>query len=211
MGPRSTGVAGGPGASARAAPVAPAIRAPAQPPAVDTVGWGKVRVSAHRGPRQPRRRPNAANEVVAREQRFVPACVWLRGREAAACMQVSGASAAREWRASCRGPRWAETRHLFQKQMRRPAGWAGARIAGATGAARAEVPGPPAQPVERGPMASARRSSKLRSTRISAPFRPDTDARQAGEPSPGPPCRQGHARTERPPRSGGQTSAAGNH
>ena len=37
----------------------------------------------------------------------------------------------------------------------------------------------------------------------SAPFRPDSDARQAGEPSPGPPCRSGHVAQERPPRSGG--------
>ena len=44
------------------------------------------------------------------------------------------------------------------------AGWAGAPIAGATGATRAEAPGPPIKPVERGPTASARRSSKPRST-----------------------------------------------
>ena len=46
------------------------------------------------------------------------------------CWQVSIASAAFGRRRSCRAPRWGETRHLFQKQMRPPAGWAGACFAG---------------------------------------------------------------------------------
>jgi len=76
-------------------------------------------------------------------------------------------------RASTR-PRWPvdakpslQTRECLPSTRRNvgAAGWAGAPIAGAPGATRVEVPGPPVTPIERGPTASARRKSKPRNPR----------------------------------------------
>ena len=47
----------------------PAIRAPAHPAGRRICRWKRWRVSAHRGPRQPARRPNAANEILAGQPR----------------------------------------------------------------------------------------------------------------------------------------------
>ena len=60
--------------------------------------------------------------------RTCPHRALLRARAATLASDPSFAAGGR--RAGCRAPRSGETRHLFQKQMRRPAGPAGAWIAG---------------------------------------------------------------------------------
>ena len=92
------------------------------------------RVSAHRGPRQPWRRPNAAEFVSARERVRFALGVLNEARCQARqsnfpisrmnsadakrprCRRVSVASAAFGRRRSCRAPRWGETRKLFQSK-----------------------------------------------------------------------------------------------
>jgi hypothetical protein len=72
------------------------------------------------------------------------------------------------------------------------AGRAGAPLAGAPGATRVEAPGPPAVPPSAAP-SRARGRRRSYGTRGIRPSRPDSDARQAGERSPCPACRAGHA------------------
>ena len=133
-------------------------------------------------------------------------------------------------RRSCRGPRRAETRHLFQKQMRRTAGWAGARIAGesdrcgrkspvrqprsssaarwrARGGCRSHgARGRPA--VQAGLQMHVSRRAESLPTLPQRPCSPGTPgaqrratAPQAKRVGPCPPCRSNHARPERPARS----------
>ena len=112
--------------------------------------WKRWRVSAHRGPRQLRRRPNVANDVIAGPQRgrfasasrpnrptpergdrvvVVVEAIKRREREAH-CSCAKPKSAACGWRRGCRGPRWAKTRSVSHPTVSPAAGWAGARIAG---------------------------------------------------------------------------------
>ena len=88
-------------------------------------------------------------------------------------------------RRGCRGPRWAEARSPSPNKEVAAAGWAGARIAANRDVAGGRLRSA-SHVVERGPMASARRRSTLRSPRN--PSRPgeDSGARERRtEPRPG--------------------------
>jgi hypothetical protein len=185
------------------------------------------RVSAHRGPRQLARRAHAADgawvrgrgraarcEVIGRVVRSAVrhslvqlrfrarpgrSIDRLRRRASGSVAQFARQHLVRSVRAAPELPRPSMGRgtRLFQKRMRRPAGWAGARIAGAHPFEGSDDGLPVAVPGAARPQASRCRSTlperSLAGTALSA-----------GEPSPCPTCQRDHARTERPARSAGQ-------
>ena len=124
----------------------PAIRAPAHPAGRRICRWKRWRVSAHRGPRQPARRPNAANEILAGQPRGRKASANRLTDETqrAGFADPHGHQQARSGplRAPSRTPQRADgaaavealdgPRHasVYLKTVSPAAGWAGARIAG---------------------------------------------------------------------------------
>ena len=77
------------------------------------------------------------------------------------------------------------------------------------GSLRANVPGPPTTPVQRGPMASARRLSKLRSPRKTGRSGRASDAREPESRAPAQPTASDHAPPGTPGAQRLATSAAG--